>query len=175
MADNLDLSLGQRLRRLARHVLASSARTRRAFPPATLEAISAAIAAGERQHRGEVRLIVETALPAALAWHAVDNRSRARALFAQYGIWDTEDNCGVLVYVNLAERKVDIVADREIGRKVDAAQWQAVCATMTQGYARGQFHDSTLAAIEQVNTLLRQHFPANGARPNQLPDQPLVL
>jgi uncharacterized membrane protein len=77
--------------------------------------------------------------------------------------------------VNLAERKVDIVADRNVNRKIDAPTWQAVCRTMTDGFARGQFHDSTMAAVAQVNELLRQHFPADGARANELPDAPIMM
>ena len=167
--------LGRRLRRLWRHWRSSAAAGRRAFPPATLAAVGAAIAAGEREHRGELRLIVEAALPLHAAWAGMGNRQRAVALFAEHGIWDTEDNCGVLIYVNLAERKVDIVADRAIARRIDGATWQALCNTLTQGYMQGRFHDSTLAAVAGVNALLRSHFPAEGARANELPDQPLIL
>jgi uncharacterized membrane protein len=81
----------------------------------------------------------------------------------------------VLIYINLAEHKVDIVADRGIDRKIDSATWQAVCRTMTEGFRDGRFHDATLAAVKQVNELLRQHFPANGSRANELPDKPIVL
>ena len=165
----------ERIGRTLRHLVATKAKGRRAFPPDTLKTIAEAITAGEQRHRGELRLVVENALPFDAAWTGVANRQRALALFAEYGVWDTEDNCGVLLYVNLAERKVDIVADRNIGRKIDAATWQAVCQTMTQAYARGDFHDGTLAAVDQVNALLREHFPANGARSNELPDQPLML
>jgi uncharacterized membrane protein len=161
--------------RVLRHWRSTRAMAARAFPEATLSAIAEAITAGERTHRGEVRLVIEKALPLAAAWSGVSNRRRAIALFADYGIWDTEDHCGVLIYLNLAERKVDIVADRGIDRKIDAATWQAVCATMTRGFGRGDYHDATLAAVAQVNELLRTHFPSNGARPNELPDQPLML
>lgn len=164
-----------RLRRALRHLLSTRNEAERAFPPATLAAIAEAIAAGEQGHRGEVRLIVEKALPLAAAWNGVSNRQRALALFADYGIWDTEDNCGVLIYVNLAEHKVDIVADRGIDRKIDGATWQAVCDTLTRGFARGDFHGATLAAVGRVNELLRQHFPADGSGRNELPDQPLML
>ncbi len=106
----------------------------------------------------------------------VSNRQRATALFAEYGVWDTQDNCGVLIYVNLAEHKVDIVTDRGIGSRVAAGDWQQICATLTAGFARDEFHASTLAAIDQVNALLARHFPADGgARANELPDQPIVL
>ena len=169
------MGITQRIKRTWRHLGSSGSEAKRAFPEATLSAISEAITAGEQTHRGEVRLIVEKALPFDDAWDGVSNRQRALALFADYGVWDTEDNCGVLIYINLAEHKVDIVADRGIDRKIDAATWQAVCRTMTGGFKEGRFHDATLAAIGQVNELLRRHFPATGSRANELPDKPLML
>jgi len=163
------------LGRIWRHLATTTAVAKRAFPDATLDAITAAVMTGEQTHRGEVRLVVEKSLPFAAAWDGITNRQRALAMFAECGVWDTEDNCGVLIYVNLAERKIDIVADRGIDRRIDAATWQAVCNTMTAGFAQGNFHDSTLAAIAQVNALLQMHFPANGSRPNELPDRPAML
>ena len=114
-------------------------------------------------------------MPFDAIWADVSNRQRALALFAEHGVWDTEDNCGVLIYINLAERAVDIVADRNVNRKIDSATWQAVCATMTAGFGRGQFQESTIAAVAQVNTLLQAHFPSNGARANELPDNPIMM
>lgn len=164
-----------RLARLWRHWRSTAAKGRRAFPPQTLEAIGKAITAGEQRHRGELRLIVEHGMPFDALWAGMGIRARAIALFAEYGIWDTEDNCGVLVYVNLAEHKVEIVTDRNVGRKIDNIVWKRVCAAMTQGFARGEFHAATLAALDQVNSLLAQHFPASGERANELPDRPIVL
>lgn len=168
-------SFGKRIRRVLRHWRTTAAQGRRAFPPETLAAIASAITAGEQRHRSELRFIVEASMPFDTLWNDMSNRQRAVALFAEYGVWDTEDNCGVLIYVNLAEHKVDIVADRNVGRKIDAVQWQSVCRTMTKGFAQGQFHDSTLEAIGRINALLQQHFPAAGARANELPDHPIVL
>jgi uncharacterized membrane protein len=168
-------NFSERMRRQWRHWCATTARGRRLFPADTLAKVGAAITAGEQRHRGELRLIVENAMPSDAIWSDISNRQRAIALFAEYGVWDTEDNCGVLIYVNLAERKVDIVADRHIGRRIDAATWQQVCRSMTEGFARGHFQASTLAAVEQVNALLAAQFPSSGARPNELPDQPIVL
>ncbi|ALK96134.1 hypothetical protein AB595_22265 [Massilia sp. WF1] len=167
--------MGGKLKRALRHLFSTRTEAERAFPAATLAAIAEAITAGEQTHRGEVRLVVEKSLPLSAVWEDVSNRQRAISLFADYGIWDTEDNCGVLVYVNLADRKVDIVADRGINRRIDAATWQAICNTMTAGFAQGRFHEATLDAVGQVNMLLRQHFPSNGSRPNELPDKPLML
>ena len=168
-------SFGQRLSRVIRHWRSTKADAQRAFPEQTLAAAAQAITGGEQTHRGEVRFIVEAALPTDEVWDGITNRQRALALFADYGVWDTEDNCGVLIYVNLAEHKVDIVADRGIDRKIDSATWQAICRTMTDGFRQGNYHDATVAAIEQVNALLREHFPANGTRANELPDRPIML
>ncbi len=168
-------SFSERMSRALRHWKTSAADGRRAFPQETLAAIAAAITAGEQTHRGELRLIVEASMPFDAIWADVTTRRRALALFAEHGVWDTEDNCGVLIYVNLAEHKVEIVGDRNVNRKIDSTTWQAVCRTMTEGFARGNFHDSSIAAVEQVNALLRQHFPANGNRPNELSDQPILM
>jgi hypothetical protein len=164
-----------RMQRLLRHLRTGAGAGRRAFPQEALAQIAAAISAGEQSHRGELRLIVESALPLELVWADVGNRQRALSLFAEHGVWDTEENCGVLIYINLAERAVDIVADRAIGRKIDVQTWQSMCATMTSGFARGEFLTATLAGIEHANSLLRAHFPADGARSNELPDSPLML
>jgi uncharacterized membrane protein len=167
------------LRRWLRHLVGTRARAERAFPPATLDALTEAIAAGERSHRGQVRLIIEKALPWSELRAGIRGRRRALALFADHGVWDTEENCGVLVYVNLADHTVDIVADRGIARNVDAAAWQAICDGMAAGFARGDQRGATLAALGQVNELLRRHFPADrtadGTRANELPDPPLML
>ncbi len=168
-------SFTTRLSRALRHWRTTAAVGRKAFPTQSLADLGAAITEGELHHRGEVRLIVENAMPSDAIWSDVSNRQRALALFAEFGVWDTEDNCGVLIYVNLAEHKVEIVCDRHIGRLIDGATWQAICQTMTEGFKRGAFHDSTLAAIRRVNELLRQHFPAQGEAVNELPDHPIVL
>lgn len=168
-------SFSERMGRQWRHWMSTSAAGRKMFPAETLTQVGEAITAGEQRHRGELRLIVENSLPSEAIWNDMSNRQRALGLFAEFGVWDTEDNCGVLIYVNVAEHKVEIVADRGINRKIDAATWQHVCQTMTDGFKRGEFHASLLAAVEQVNALLATHFPANGARANELPDHPMVL
>ncbi|HEY0844037.1 MAG TPA: TPM domain-containing protein [Noviherbaspirillum sp.] len=163
------------LSRLFRHLRTTTATGKRAFPESTLKAIEASIAEGERWHRAEVRVIVEPSLDLQEVLAGVSPRDRARELFAQYGVWDTEENCGVLVYINLADHQVEIVADRGVGRIVAASDWQAVCRTMTQGFARGDYHNSTLAALSQLNALLQEHYPDDGSTRNQLADRPVML
>lgn len=167
-----------KLSRRLRHLQSGTGVGEKLFPPETLEAITTAIMEGEKTHRGEVRLIVEASMPGEAIWAGVTDRERAIALFAEHGVWDTEDNCGVLVYVNLADHKVEIVADRNINRRVPPAQWQAICDTLTQGFKGGEYGRATIAAIEQVHHLLRLHFPAGaGGAPdvNELPDHPVII
>ena len=153
-----------------RHLLATDSHARLAFPPARLQAIEAGIAQGETRYRGEVLLVVELTLDWQQIWRGVTPGERARALFARHGIWDTEDNCGVLIDVNLADRQVEIVTDRGIGRLVPAQEWRSVCRTRIEGFARAAFHDSVLAAINALNDLLHQHDPDDGSQRNPLPN-----
>ncbi|HAT30560.1 MAG TPA: hypothetical protein DCW29_06795 [Janthinobacterium sp.] len=169
------LALLERGKRVLKHGLTTAAAGRRTFPNATLNAIEAAIGDGEKLHGAEVRLILEPALSLVDAWRGTSHRQRALLLFARYGIWDTEENCGVLIYINLAGRQVEIVADRNVGRRIEAGQWQAICAMLTAGFTSGAYRDSTLAAIAALNELLRQHFPAGAARSNELPNAAIVL
>jgi len=163
------------LSRLFKHLTKTTGFGRRAFPEPTLKAIEDAIAAGEMRHRAEVRVIVEPSLGVLDVLAGQTPRERARELFAHYGVWDTEENCGVLVYINLADHQVEIVADRGIGRTVAAQDWEAICRTMTQGFARGDYHNSTLAALAQLNALLEEHYPDDGSTHNQLTNRPVML
>lgn len=165
-----------RLRRHWRHLRSTSSAARRLFPQAVLDLLTEAVARGEQTHRGEVRVVVEAALPGAAIWAGQSVRSRALDLFAQLGVWDTADNCGVLLYLNLADRKVEIVADRGINAHVTAAEWQGVCAGLTAGLAAGHYGPATVAAVEAINALLRRDFPSNGkSGANELPDAPLLI
>ncbi|HYD95059.1 MAG TPA: TPM domain-containing protein [Noviherbaspirillum sp.] len=161
--------------RLFRHLFTTTAAGRRAFPESTLKAVEEAIAEGEKLHRAEVRFIIEPSLSPLAVLNGMPARARARELFAQYEVWDTDENCGVLVYINLADHQVEIVADRGVGRLIAAQDWQAVCRTMTQGFARGDYHNSVLAALAQLNALLQEHYPDDGSVRNQLVDKPMLL
>ena len=104
------------LARYLRHVAMSPLVARRRFPPATLDAMQARIAESERRHRGEIRFVVEAELTTAQLWRDVSSRERAREVFASQGVWNTHENNGVLVYVLLADHRVEIVGDRGIDR-----------------------------------------------------------
>jgi uncharacterized membrane protein YgcG len=162
-------------KRVWRHLMTGQASGRRAFPKDVLDDIQKTIAEGEQLHRAEVRFVIEPALPLDDVLDDIHPRARARTLFSDYRVWDTEENCGVLIYLNLADHQVEIVADRGVGRLVQPAEWQAVCDTMTAQLKLGAYHDSTIAALRQLNALLAGKLPATGDRQNQLSDKPIIL
>ena len=163
------------LRRFWHHVAMTPAKARRAFPVATLDAIQREIAAQEKRHGGQVCFVVEPELHAAALWRDVSARDRAREVFALQGVWNTEDNNGVLLYVLLAERRVEIVADRGIDRRVEGRDWQRVIATMDPLLRAGRFQDAALAGVRGVSDLLAAHFPPRVNGTNELSDRPRLM
>jgi uncharacterized membrane protein YgcG len=163
------------LRRFWRHIVMTPWTAARAFPPSARTAIAKAVAEDEKRHRGEVRFVVEAELTTAQLWHGLGSRARAIELFAQLGVWDTAENTGVLVYVLLADRKVEIVADRGISAKVAQSEWQAICHAMQQAFRAGRFEGGAVAGVTAVAALLQRHFPAGESNANELPDQPVML
>jgi uncharacterized membrane protein len=159
--------------RLLRHLLTPHWLALRAFPSRALREIEAAIKASERSHDGELRFAVEAGLP----FHFLNTstRKRAEALFAQLGVWDTEHNSGVLLYVQLVDRRIEIVADRGISARVEQPEWDGICRAMEEDFKRRDFLKGTLQAIESVTRLLARHFPPRGRKHNELPDKPVVL
>lgn len=163
------------LTRFLKHALIPQWWAMRAFPPTTLAAVEAAIAASERGHAGELRFVVEAALPPAHLVAGRSARERAIDLFAQLRVWDTDANSGVLIYVQLLDRKVEIVADRGIDARVGQAFWDAVCGRMQAAFHAGRFEAGALAAIDEITAALVAHFPAAERNPNELPDRPVVM
>lgn len=149
---------------------------RRSFPAPLLDEISQAIGTGEAQHIGEVRFAIEARLSIVDVLAGVTSRSRAEQVFAEQGVWDTEHNSGILIYLLLAEHRVEIVADRGISRHVEQAQWDAICSRMCKHYAQGLWRQGSLEAINQVHDLLRPYLAnLQASNPNELPDQPIIL
>lgn len=161
--------------RWIRHLVANAS-VRRQFPRAALDAIHQAISVGEQHHDGQVCFAIEQALPLRDLTRHRTPRDRAQDVFAQLRVWDTEHNCGVLIYVLLAERAIEIVADRGIAARVAAAEWQAVCERMRERFAATEYRRGALEGIEAVSAILSRHFPAGATpRANELPDAPVVL
>lgn len=148
---------------------------RRAFPQGTLDAIEAAIRTSETTHHGEIRFAIENTLPASLVWRGMSGRERAIEVFSNLRVWDTEHNSGVLVYLLLADHDIEIVADRGIAARVDAAAWEAIAQTMEAAFREGDFERGALAGIEQVSALLTTYFPPDGDNPDELANRPVII
>lgn len=163
------------IKRFWRHVMMSPQRARGAFPPPVLDAIQREVAALERAHRGEVCFVVEAELTSGQLWRELSSRDRARELFASQAVWNTEDNAGVLVYLLLAERKVEIVADRGIDAKAGAGEWESITRLMEEHFRAGHFEAGAVAGVRAISALLVHHFPSAGTPRNELPDRPVMI
>jgi uncharacterized membrane protein len=161
--------------RIGKHLLEHRWRARRLFQPPVLAAIEQAIKTGETTHSGQVRFVVEGALDGAPLFRDQPARERAIDVFAQLRIWDTVHNNGVLIYLLVADRNVEIVADRGIDAKVTAAGWEKICVEMERDFKAGKFESGVIRGIEAVSRQLARYFPAHGKGPNELPDAPVVI
>ncbi|MCW5592104.1 MAG: TPM domain-containing protein [Burkholderiales bacterium] len=162
-------------RRFWRHVAMTPWKARQAFPAAAREAIARAIAAQEKRHRGELRFVVEAELGTLALLADRSPRARAVELFPRLGVHRTAERTGVLIYVLLADQRVEIVADQGIAARVAQAEWQAACALMQEAFRAGRFEEGAVAGVNAVSQLIERHFPAAAGNSNELPDEPVML
>jgi uncharacterized membrane protein YgcG len=162
-------------KRALRHLFSTRWGTRRRFTAAVRARIEAAIAAVESRHAGEIRFAIETAFDLPELWWAITPRQRAIDVFGRLGVWDTAGNNGVLIYVLVADRDVEIVADRAIAARVAQAEWEGICREMEGHFRAGRFAEGSEAGIAGVGRLLAQHFPGQGGDRNEQPDAPVML
>lgn len=175
-----------KLKFFARHLWLDASDTRRAIPPDLLERLARRVAASEQRHSGEIRICVESSLPLSYLWRlsaqttiAELTRQRALAMFSKLGVWDTEQNNGVLIYLLLAEHAIEIVADRGLARHADQTQWREIVAHMSQAFRDKRYEDGLTQALEETSAVLVAHFPQENSAPttqappaNELPDMP---
>ena len=158
-----------------KHLFAPDWLVYRAFPRAALKRIEAAIGQSEAAHRGELRFAVEAGLDLLPLLRGLTPRQRALDVFSRLRAWDTEENSGVLIYVQRVDRDIEIVADRGISAKVGQAQWDAICHRMEEAFRARRFEAGVLEGIAEITMLLTAHFPARRENPDELPDRPVVL
>ena len=161
--------------RILRHLFTTAASTRRAFPRQALDRITQTIHECEQTHQGQIRFVVEHALD--LKHLAVGSTARDRAieLFAQLHVWDTAHNSGVLIYLLLADRDVEVVADRGVHARVGHAGWESIGRAMEAAFRKGDFEHGVVHGIRAVSKHLERHYPSGSAPPDELPDQPVLL
>ncbi len=174
-AAGVEMTSWQRAMRTIRHLLADQCMVARLIPPASIDAISRAIVASEKRHDGEIRFCIEAGLPWSYLKRNAPARERALMLFSKLRVWDTERNTGVLVYILLADKSIEIVADRGIARKLPQETWSAICELLGARFRAGEAGAGVLVAIERIGDALVAHFPPQSRNDNELPDAPAVL
>lgn len=163
------------IKRISKHLLHSRWQVRRAFPRSALANIERAIKASEATHAGQIRFVVEGALDGASLLRNQSPRAHAIDVFARLRVWDTAQSNGILIYLLLADRDVEIVADRGIDGKVAQEDWENICRVMETEFRAGNFEGGVLKGIAAASQLLAKHFPPSDPRRNELPDKPLVM
>ncbi len=164
-------------RRWLRHLWMDTDDSRAVLPASACERLEAAVRASEAQHLGELRLCVEASLP----WSALRQRQAARQraidLFGQLRVWDTAHNNGVLIYMLLADRRIEVLADRGLHAQVPDEVWAQLASDLGEAMAQGQIEAGLNLAVQRVSDLLRQHHPAPEGVPrrNELPDAVILL
>ncbi|HET6912505.1 MAG TPA: TPM domain-containing protein [Rhodanobacteraceae bacterium] len=160
--------------RAIRHLLHAPAGRR--FPKDAMEEIQQAIAQGEKNHDAEICFAVEARLPLRSLLGGHRARARAEDLFGRLRVWDTARKTGVLIYVLLADRSIEIVADRGVAARLPGPAWNVVAEVMRKHFQQDDWRGGALAGIKAMNALLVRHLPPRpGGHPNELPDQPIVL
>lgn len=164
-----------KLKRMIRHLFSTQWQLKRAFPKKTLDAIEQEIKASENAHVGEVRFAVECALSGAPLYLDQSTRERAIDVFSHWRMWDTEHRNGVLIYLLLADRSVDIVADRGVDIKTGTPEWEKICHDMETAFHAGHYEAGAIGGIRAITHVLTKHFPATGVSRNELSDKVIVL
>ena len=163
------------IQRIINHLITGSMAVRTAFPAHSLHAIEQAIHEAEAKHAGQVRFAVEASLDFIALWRNQTASERAIDIFSQLRVWDTEHNNGVLIYLLLADRDVEIVADRGIHTKLGKAGWEVICFEMESAFRLGKFEGGVIKGIHAVSSHLQRYFPKKSIPVNELPDKPIIL
>jgi uncharacterized membrane protein len=160
---------------MLRHLATPGWLSWRRFRSADREAIRAAVAASERQHRGELRFVIEGPLPVGVLVKGQSARQRAVELFRRLGVGNTSEATGILIYVQLVDRRVEVLADRGIDARVPQSEWEMICRDMETAFSDGAYRRGVLEAIDRATALLALHFPAHSGNINELDDRPKLF
>ncbi|EPG74029.1 PF04536 family protein [Leptospira fainei serovar Hurstbridge str. BUT 6] len=140
-----------------------------------LKELKSMISSSEAQHRGELRLAIETKLPLLQVWSGKTAKMRAVEMFSFLRVWDTEENTGILIYLLLAEKKIVLLADRGIYKKIGQENLDSIANEISDGFKESKYKKSLTQGIQKLTEILKKHFPAQGKNPNELPDEPYIV
>jgi putative membrane protein len=100
---------------------------------------------------------------------------RAVEQFLVQNLHTTAGRTGVLIFVSVAERYVEILADQAINACVAPGTWRKIVDDLTAAIGKGEPADGLVAAVAAVGTHLGSHFPPDSANANELPDHLIIL
>lgn len=163
------------IKRITKHIFTFSWQINRAFPISVLNTIAESIKFSETKHSGEICFVVEGALESASLFRGQTANQRAIELFSQLRVWDTEQNNGVLIYLLLADRDVEIIVDRGVHTKVGQVEWENICQQMELFFKKRNFKEGVIGGVQGVTRILQHHFPPIEGKQNELVDKPIIL
>lgn len=162
--------------RWLKHLFASRWSIRRYFSEADLKRITDAIATSESKHRGEIMFAIDARLTSQELLQRKTSHEKVIETFSRLRTWDTEENNGVLIYLLLADRRLEILADRGVHKKAGPEFFERICRDVESSYQNGQFTEGTIAGIQQVSNKLEELYPRDGRIDiNELSDKPVIL
>ncbi|MBN2811960.1 MAG: TPM domain-containing protein [Spirochaetales bacterium] len=102
-------------------------------------------------------------------------RRRAVRRFVEGGVYATERRTGILLFLSLAERRIEIVADTGIAEQIEQSEWDAIAAGIAEGARQGKTAEALTEAVTRCGTLLASRFPPKQHNPNELADRVVLL
>ncbi|GAC1610549.1 MAG: TPM domain-containing protein [Aquirhabdus sp.] len=129
----------------------------RRFDRTARAVIEEAVSNAEVGHAGEIRVVIEGHLPLGTALYQ-GTTGRARDLFASLRVWDTAMNSGILLYINLCEHRVEIVADRGVNAKIEPSRWQTICQAVTTKLSAEEYQQGVVLGIEMIGVTLTEYY-----------------
>ena len=149
--------------------------SKRYFSKVDQAAIAEAVKQAEMGHVGEIQVVIEGHIPASSAYYQ-NTRLRAQQLFAELGVWDTEYNSGVLLYLNLCEQQVEIVIDRGIHQATEVQVWQIICDTITLKLKEKHYRKAVIDGVSEIGQVLNQFYDQQmSGNENELTNSPIIL
>jgi putative membrane protein len=104
-------------------------------------------------------------------------RAHRRAIeqFLVQNLHTTAGRTGILIYVSVAERYAEIIADTGIDAKVEKGTWQSIIDELTADIGSGEAGQGFVRAVEKSGDLLARHFPPGTRDPNELPNHLIII
>ncbi len=102
-------------------------------------------------------------------------RRRAMRHFVESAVYDTVDRTGVLLFISVLERRVELIADKGINSKVESKAWESIVSLLVGGIRKSNTSASIEAAVRSIGEILAEHVPPRPEDINEISDSPTEL